>query len=128
MHLWTLMKTSLDALVDAPTTTTRRGFVLGVATLGVVGLAAPALLSPAPAQAAPILPEPLDDELPMSIAEPVQYAQGSRRRRWRRRELARMCRNNRRFRRDNRGLCRRVTGWRERRGACVQVGPVVICD
>lgn len=134
MHLWTLMKTSLDALVGAPTMTTRRSFVIGATTLGALALATPSILAPVPAAAAPAaaLPDldPVAGDLPMSVpVEPAQYSHNShRRRRWRRRELARMCRNNRRFRRDNRGLCRRVTGWHERPGVCVQVGPVVICD
>jgi len=52
-----------------------------------------------------------------------------RRRRYARRELARRCRYDRRFRFDNPDLCGRVAGpYRGRPGACVDVGPVTICN
>ena len=54
-----------------------------------------------------------------------------RERRYSRRELAHACRSDRRFRRDNRGLCARIEdrGFRgPRRGSCVTIGPVQICE
>jgi hypothetical protein len=52
---------------------------------------------------------------------------GRRRRGWRRRELQRRCRDDWRFRRRNRDLCRHA--WRRGRpGGCVEIGPVLLCD
>lgn len=44
-----------------------------------------------------------------------------------RRDLRRRCERDRFFRRDNRGLCRSVES-RGRAGACVQIGPFLVCD
>lgn len=50
-------------------------------------------------------------------------------RRFRRRDIARRCERDRRFRRENRGLCRRLSGgFRPRRGSCVQIGPITLCE
>lgn len=44
-----------------------------------------------------------------------------------RREIRFRCRNDRRFRRNNRRLCDIASGG-GRRGSCVQIGPVLLCD
>ena len=49
-------------------------------------------------------------------------------RRYSRRELAGKCQYDRRFRRNNRSLCRRVTGDFGRRGTCVRFGNLTICE
>lgn len=54
---------------------------------------------------------------------------GRRDRRHSRRDLARQCRRSRRFRNNNRRLCGRVTGRSfGRRGACIQIGPLTVCE
>lgn len=125
-----LSNTASAQSADEPGDPARRRLLLGLAAAGGAALALPVLGRIDEAQAAPMTERPdlLDalepgDEID---ATPIQY--GGRRRRWRRRELARLCRNDRRFRRNNRGLCRRVTGRIGRPGACVQVGPITICE
>ncbi len=50
-------------------------------------------------------------------------------RRANRRDLERQCQRSRRFRRDNRRLCKQVTGRSfGRRGSCIQLGPLQICE
>ena len=54
---------------------------------------------------------------------------GRRDRRFSRRDLARQCRRSRRFRNNNRRLCGRVSGRSfGRRGACIQIGPLTVCE
>jgi len=46
-----------------------------------------------------------------------------------RRDLERQCRQSKRFRSDNRQLCRQVTGRNfGRSGSCIQFGPLQICE
>ncbi|MCY0093344.1 hypothetical protein [Hoeflea ulvae] len=50
-------------------------------------------------------------------------------RRTSRRDLERQCRQSNRFRRDNRELCRRVSGRSfGRSGTCIQFGPLQVCE
>jgi hypothetical protein len=128
----------------------RRDLLAGLGMLGAVAIAGPKLLAPGEAAAAVLDPAGLDPQsalLPeVNGPEPIEpaaaegvpevsevSAQRRRRRRVRRRryhwrQLARDCRNPG-FRRRNPGLCRRVLGYGPpRRGACVVVGPALICN
>lgn len=107
----------------------RRRALLGIGSAGVALLAAPALLASQEAEAAEVVEPttPVDDDLQLATHDRRRGRSG--RRRYGRRELQRRCRRDRRFRRRNRQLCRRVAGMRRgRRGSCVWIGPVAICD
>ncbi|UIJ72217.1 twin-arginine translocation signal domain-containing protein [Aurantimonas sp. HBX-1] len=121
----------------------RRQFLVGLGVAGGLAVVAPALLRATPAAAAEPMPAPgpladadADDgyEVAQRWDDDRRYRRYRRRRRrhdrrrYDRRDFARRCRRDPRFRRDNRNLCRRVIGGRGRRGSCVDLGPVTICD
>jgi len=136
---------------DAPAPQlSRRSFLAGLGVVAAAAAAGPALLS-GTAEAAPMSPIPADDLLDKELnlaqwdrrrdddrdrgrgrdhdrgRDRDRDRRRDRRQRYSRRDLARRCDRDWRFRRDNRGLCARATG-RGRAGACVEFGPVLICD
>ncbi|NDV88887.1 hypothetical protein GTW51_19560 [Aurantimonas aggregata] len=121
----------------------RRRFLVGLGVVGGLAVVAPSLLRAAPAAAAEPLPAPgplADAEDSYEVAQrwdDRRYRRDYRRRdrrrresrrRYNRRDFVRSCQRDPRFRRNNRDLCRRVIGGRGRRGSCVNIGPVTICD
>ena len=87
-------------------------------------------------------PNPIPDTVPTSRYRPSRRRRDHDRRDWDRRDFRRddrrgrrmsrrelrwRCERDRSFRRDNRGLCRRVSD-RGRAGQCVQIGPFLVCD
>ena len=126
----------------------RRRFLVGFGVVGGLAIVAPALLRASPAAAAEPAPGPLADAADESyeVAQRWDDRRDRRhdrrwdrrdrrdrrrresRRRYNRRDLVRACQRDPRFRRDNRNLCRQVAGSRGRRGSCVNIGPVTICD
>lgn len=118
----------------------RRRFLSHAVGLGVVAAIGPALVGLAPADAKRVAdPEPAPETA--KPAQEYQLAQSERRDRnrrpsgrsrrrddRRRRQLRRRCANSRRFRRENPRLCRSVSGGRRRRGSCVWIGNIQICD
>lgn len=110
---------------DDQVVVSRRLFVGGLAAAAVVTVTGVSLFSTRNAQAAaPMTLRPDLDEEP--LADEAQFQGG--RRRYSRRELRRRCRRDRRFFRNNRRLCSRVDGRPGRRGSCVEIGPVLLCD
>lgn len=111
---WNDLKQSLSDLLlprqEPAGLVSRRDALAGLGLAGLVAFAGPALLIPDQAQAQPR----------------YRRGRGGRGRYYSRSELRRRCRS-RRFRYRNPGLCRRAWG-RGRRGTCVWVGPVRICD
>jgi hypothetical protein len=138
--MWNAIGTLFGAVrtEDAPEFSRRR-FLLGMGIVGGIAAVAPSLLGMTPANAAE--PEPLVDAADKNY-ELAQRRDDRRdrrddrrdrnrrqsRRRYNRRDFVRSCERDPRFRRDNRDLCRQVTGGRGRRGRCVDIGPVTICD
>lgn len=109
----------------------RRQALLGIGAAGLCALTMPAVLRPSDAKA-----EEASESRPDGDYE-IAYSHGrgggghfgGDRRRYSRRELRRRCRNDRRFRWRNRDLCRRVERMDvPRRGSCIRVGPVEICE
>jgi hypothetical protein len=117
---------------------TRRALLAGFGAVVAAATLAPLALPAGRAQAAmPLQSFPDDggdaggtalDNLATDRLEGSEAPQLAQSNRWRRRQLLRRCRRDRRFRRDNRRLCRRVENAVGRPGACVQVGPVTICE
>ncbi|MBB4003475.1 twin-arginine translocation signal domain-containing protein [Aurantimonas endophytica] len=122
----------------------RRRFLVGLGVVGGLAVAAPSLLRATPASAAEPAPGPLaEDEDSYEVAQRWDDRRRRRddrrwdrrdrrrresRRRYSRRDFARRCQRDPGFRRNNRNLCRQVIGGRGRRGSCVNIGPVTICD
>lgn len=117
----------------------RRRFLVGLGVAGGLAVVAPALLRVTSADAA----ETSDQGDAMDEGYEIAQRRDDRRdrrdnrrdrrrresrRRYNRRDVVRSCRRDPRFRRNNRNLCRQVTGRRGRRGSCVNIGPVSICD
>ena len=131
----------------------RRRFLAGA----VIGTAiVSSHLGVSEARAAPSKPDlaPEHDEDPVELAQARRDDRGDRRRddrgrrrrddrgrrrddrgrrrddrRFSRRDLERQCRRSNKFRRNNRRLCNRVTGRNfGRRGACLQIGPLTVCE
>ncbi|MFW6077046.1 MAG: twin-arginine translocation signal domain-containing protein [Hyphomicrobiales bacterium] len=144
--MWIRFKSAVERLFEAgpeETRLSRRDFLTGLGCCGAIAVAAPALLGPGSAQADAV-DELLGDAQSEPETELAQWSPPRRRRRHRRRhrrrrgrrrrgrmsarEVRRRCRYSRRFRRRNWDLCERVRGWRGRRGACVQIGPIQICE
>jgi hypothetical protein len=117
---------SLLAGTDGPCRLSRRAFLAGTGA-AAAALALGVASRPAEAQTLKLAED--DGILPMSTPAEgeVHLAQYYNRRRYSRREVRYRCRNDRRFRRRNPGLCQSVER-RGRRGACVQLGPLLICD
>jgi hypothetical protein len=108
----------------------RRDVLTGLGLFAAVAFAAPALLAPGKAEADVIENRWWDSDNPEAEPE-IQLARSHDRRRRRRRmsasEIRRRCRNDRRFRRRNWELCERVRR-RGRPGACIDFGPIRICE
>ncbi|HEX2020976.1 MAG TPA: hypothetical protein VGO17_18745 [Aurantimonas sp.] len=137
-----------------PARMSRRRFLAGFGAIGGLAVVAPALLRATPAAAAEPADDPTDEGYEVAQRwDDRRDRRGDRRwdrrwdrrdrrwdrrdrrhrrregrRRYNRRDLVRSCQRDPRFRRDNRGLCRQVIGSRGRRGACVNIGPITICD
>jgi hypothetical protein len=124
-----ILKALLGSGTSNDEATSRRKFLSGLLAVGAVAVAAPyfGTTQSADASMTPRLDLDLDPAGDADVLD-AQYSQNSRRR-WRRRELERRCRRDRRFRRENRRLCARATG-RDfgRPGSCVRIGPVEICE
>ncbi|KKN48989.1 hypothetical protein LCGC14_0647310 [marine sediment metagenome] len=151
---WTTLKLALGKLSAGPDDfcePSRRRFLVGLGIAGSLAVVAPALLTVGPADAAE--PASADAEEGFDIAQRREERRRREdhrddrrdnrrrerrddrrrerrgRRRMGRRDLERRCRGDRRFRRENRRLCRRVTGRRiGRSGACIDFGPLTICE
>lgn len=121
--------------VDDGKTLSRRSFLVGAcAVIGTACLSS----GVGDASAAPLAVDPAIDP-DEDLIELIQSRRrddgrgrrdrGRRDRRHSRRDLARQCRRSRRFRNNNRRLCGRVTGRSfGRRGACIQIGPLTVCE
>ncbi len=122
----------------------RREFLAGLGAAGGLAIASRMLVDQARAE--PETAElPADEDGDVELTQLYEPDRGRRRRRFdddwdyhdrgrfhrraRRREVAYWCRHDRVFRRRNRRLCRRVLGRRRwRRGTCIQIGPLTICE
>jgi hypothetical protein len=129
-----------------PARMSRRRFLAGFGAVGGLVLVAPATLRATPAAAAEPAGDPAGEGYEVAQRwddrrdrrwdrrddrwdrRDRRHRRREGRRRYNRRDLVRSCQRDPRFRRDNRGLCRQVIGSRGRRGACVNIGPVTICD
>ncbi|MCY0092713.1 hypothetical protein [Hoeflea ulvae] len=149
-YLLRKMRLSVEAGHEACGTMSRRSFLAGAGT--VIGTACiSSSLGVADASAAPLpAASPVDEDNDL-----IELAQSRRRederrrddrggrrrddrgrrrddrggRRHSRRDLERQCRRSKRFRRENRRLCNQVTGRTfGRRGSCIQIGPLQICE
>ena len=112
----------------------RRDFLAGMGLCGAVGVVASLGLAPSAAEAGILALDSEADEADVIEVWHEGRPHRSRRRRSRRRrrlsarQLRLRCRQSRSFRRRNRNLCRRALGWRGRRGTCIQIGPMRICE
>ena len=119
---------------DENTVASRRAFLLGLTAVGATAATGSLLIATTPSDAAAAAPMTLRPDLSDDPAfQDVQYRDRRHdrrrdRRRYSRRELRRRCDRDRRFRRDNRNLCRRVNDRPRRSGSCVEIGPVLLCD
>lgn len=142
--MWNALRMLFGAGRTADTSTSeqsRRRFLVGLGVAAGLAAVAPALLRVTSAEAA----EPSDQGDATDESYEIAQRRDERRRddrsdnrrdrrrpesrrRYNRRDVIRSCRRDPRFRRNNRNLCRQVTGDRGRRGSCVNIGPVTICD
>jgi hypothetical protein len=132
--VWNRLQASVMQFIDgAPQDSqpSRRDFLAGMCACGAIGVVGSTILLPAAAEAATVELE--STEAQTDIIEVRSHDRGRSRgrprsRRMSAREVRRRCERDRRFRRRNPNLCRRVRGWRARRGACIQFGPLQICE
>ena len=133
---------SLTAKHDDSEAMSRRSFLIGAgAVIGTAVVASGAGIGEVEAAALTSDPSTEPDEELIELAQLRRDDRGGRRRddrggrrrrddrRFSRRDLARQCRRSKRFRRNNRRLCNRVTGRGfGRRGSCIQIGPLTVCE
>jgi len=149
MLKYLMRKLSAPAEVDqdARETISRRKFLVGAcAVIGTACISSSVGVADASATSMPAAPSMDEDSDLVELAQSRRRDEDRRDRRRRddrgrrrrddrggrranRRDLERQCQRSRRFRRDNRRLCKQVTGRSfGRRGSCIQLGPLQICE
>lgn len=133
--VWNRLQASVMQFIDgAPQDSqpSRRDFLAGMCACGAIGVVGSTILAPAAAEAATVELESTEAQTDIiEVRSHERWRRRGRRQRSRRmsaREVRRRCQRDWRFRRRNPNLCRRVRGWRGRRGACIQFGPLRICE
>lgn len=131
-----LSTTSVESEHSEDTGISRRALLGGIGMAGAFAVAGASLALPGEAHAQTIEAQYRRDRRRGPPPRRRRQRRGRHRGRGRgrgqrygRRDLQRRCRGDRGFRARNRNLCARATGMRRGRpGACVQIGPVQICD
>jgi len=133
-YLLTKMSASIEVEHGAREKMSRRNFLFGACT--VIGTACiSSSIGVTDASATPLATAPLVEE-GNGLVELAQALRKDKRRRddrggrrVNRRDLERQCKRSKKFRRNNRGLCKQVTGRTfGSRGSCIQLGPLQICE
>lgn len=137
-YLMRRMSAPAEVKHDAFETMSRRKFLVGAcAVIGTACISSGMGVADASATPMPAAPSMDQDNDLVELAQSrrrEEERRGRRRddrggRRVSRRDLERQCRRSKRFRRDNRRLCGQVTGRSfGRRGSCIQLGPLQICE
>jgi hypothetical protein len=131
--VWSRLQASVMQFIDgAPRDfqSSRRDFLAGMCACGAIGVVGSTLLVPAAAEAATVELDSTKTHTDIIKVRTHDRGRGrpQRSRRMSAREVRLRCERDRRFRRRNPDLCRRVRGWRARPGACIQFGPLQICQ